>query len=103
MLRALLRSTLYSSSRPFSSRATRDSSFSTLTISLLPVLRGRPKIFRTLSNIKVNRFCRSERVHDDAFLLHRSLDWQSRNNRGLRAVFWVLQFIASGDGAPVVA
>ena len=39
MLRELLRSTLYSSSRPFSSRATRRSSFSTLMISLLPVLR----------------------------------------------------------------
>src|SRR2546429_7084189 len=39
MLRELLRSTLYSSSRPFSSSATRDSSFSTLSMSLLPVLR----------------------------------------------------------------
>src|SRR6266487_2106821 len=54
MLRELLRSTLYSSSRPFSSRATRDSSFSTLSMSLLPVLREeRPKIFLTLSIIKL--------------------------------------------------
>src|SRR5437016_4268692 len=54
MLRELLRSTLYSSSRPFSSSATRDSSFSTLSMSLLPVLREeRPKIFFTLSIIKV--------------------------------------------------
>src|SRR6266436_9302784 len=54
MFRELLRSTLYSSSRPFSSRATRDSSFSTLSMSLLPVLREeRPKIFLTLSIIKL--------------------------------------------------
>src|SRR5882724_525601 len=54
ILREFLRSTLYSSSRPFSSSATRDSSFSTLSISLLPVLREeRPKIFFTLSIIKV--------------------------------------------------
>ena len=49
MLREVLRSTLYSSSRPFSSSATRRSSFSTLTISLLPVLRtDRPKILSYL-------------------------------------------------------
>src|SRR5205085_3252720 len=45
-----------SSSRPFSSKATRDSSFSTLTMSLLPVFREeRPKIFLTLSIIKVKK------------------------------------------------
>jgi hypothetical protein len=56
MFRELLRSTLYSSRRPFSSRATRDSSFSTLSMSLLPVFRDeRPKIFFTLSIIKVKR------------------------------------------------
>src|SRR5439155_26109219 len=56
MFREFLRSTLYSSSRPFSSRATRDSSFSTLSMSLLPVLREeRPKIFFTLSIIKLKR------------------------------------------------
>src|SRR5262249_39662787 len=44
IFRELLRSTLYSSSRPFSSRATRDSSFSTLRMSFLPVFREeRPK------------------------------------------------------------
>ena len=56
MLREVLRSTLYSSSRPFSSSATRRSSFSTLMISLLPVLREeRPKNLFTLSiiNLKV--------------------------------------------------
>src|SRR6266550_3729928 len=54
MFRELLRSTLYSSSRPPSSKATRVSSFSTLRTSLLPVLReGRPKIFLTLSIIKM--------------------------------------------------
>src|SRR5215217_4757681 len=56
MLRELLRSTLYSSKRPFSSKATRDSSFSTLTMSLLPVFRDeRPKIFLTLSIIKLKK------------------------------------------------
>src|SRR6266487_6392474 len=54
MFRELLRSTLYSSSRPFSSRATRDSSFSTLSIILLPAFREEsPKIFFTLSIIKL--------------------------------------------------
>src|SRR5438046_10389582 len=58
MFRELLRSTLYSSSRPFSSSATRDSSFSTLSMSLLPVLREeRPKIFFTLSIIKLKCLC----------------------------------------------
>src|ERR1043166_6482059 len=67
MFRELLRSTLYSSSRPLSSKATRVSSFSTLRTSLLPVLReGRPKIFLTLSIIKMEgltghqRSCRYE-------------------------------------------
>src|SRR5207247_5496031 len=56
MLRELLRSTLYSSSRPFCSSATRDSSFSTLSTSLFPVLREEsPKIFFTLSIIKLER------------------------------------------------
>src|SRR5215831_401451 len=54
MFRELLRSTLYSSRRPPSSKATRVSSFSTLRTSLLPVFReGRPKIFLTLSIIKM--------------------------------------------------
>src|SRR6266403_1261562 len=58
MLRELLRSTLYSSRRPFSSSATRDSSFSTLSMSLLPVLcEERPKIFFTLSIIKLKCLC----------------------------------------------
>src|SRR5437868_13263954 len=58
MFRALLRSTLYSSRRPASSKATRDSSFSTLSMSLLPVLREeRPKIFFTLSIIKLKCLC----------------------------------------------
>src|ERR1043166_4033979 len=49
IFRELLRSTLYSSSRPFSSTATRDSSFSTLSMSFLPVFREeRPKSFLTL-------------------------------------------------------
>src|SRR5256886_7387011 len=56
MFRELSRSTLYSSSWPFSSSATRRSSFSTLRMSLLPVLREeRPKIFFTLSIIKLRR------------------------------------------------
>src|SRR5216110_2564103 len=56
IFRELLRSTLYSSSRPFSSSATRDSSFSTLSMSLFPVLREEsPKIFLTLSIIKLER------------------------------------------------
>src|SRR5689334_21254575 len=57
MLREVFRSTLYSSSRLFSSNATRRSSFSTLITILLPVLReGRPKIFRTFSNINLDTF-----------------------------------------------
>src|SRR6267378_6578891 len=62
MFRELLRSTLYSSSRPFSSRATRDSSFSTLIMSFLPVFREeRPKSFLTLSIIKRNRLSDQKR------------------------------------------
>ena len=62
MLRELLRSTLYSSSRPFSSSATRRSSFSTLTISLLPVLRDeRPKSLFTLSIINLEKLSHTER------------------------------------------
>src|SRR6266404_8348513 len=73
IFRELLRSTLYSSSRPFSSRATRDSSFSTLRTSLLPVLREeRPKIFLTLSIIKLERLANQKQ--------HR--------RRGLRQGFW---------------
>src|SRR4051812_13805987 len=57
MLREVFRSTLYSSSRLFSSNATRRSSFSTLITILFPVLReGRPKIFRTFSNINLGTF-----------------------------------------------
>src|SRR5438046_3448725 len=73
IFRELLRSTLYSSSRPFSSRATRDSSFSTLRTSLLPVLREeRPKIFLTLSIIKLERLA----------------DQKRHRRRGLRQGFW---------------
>src|SRR6476659_8211215 len=62
MLREVFRSTLYSSSRLFSSNATRRSSFSTLITILFPVLRvGRPKIFRTFSNINLGTFRDQER------------------------------------------
>src|SRR5690348_15093348 len=62
MLREVFLSTLYSSSRLFSSNATRRSSFSTLITILFPVLRvGRPKIFRTFSNIKLGTFRDQER------------------------------------------
>src|SRR3954471_20525643 len=58
MLRVLFRSTLYSSSRPFSSSATRRSSFSTLITSFLPVLReARPKILFTFSIIGRGKLC----------------------------------------------
>src|SRR5450755_909418 len=61
MLRELFRSTLYSSSRPFSRSATRRSSFSTLMTSLLPVLReARPRIRFTLSIISNENFCDPE-------------------------------------------
>src|SRR5207248_10180667 len=61
MLRELLRSTLYSSSRPFSRSATRRSSFSTLIISLLPVLgEPRPKIRFTFSIISGESGCDHE-------------------------------------------
>src|SRR5690242_4880002 len=71
MLREPLRSTLYSSSRPFSSNATRRSSFSTLTTNLLPVLREpRPKIFFTLSNIKFKRLRDRERMRSNAENVH---------------------------------
>src|SRR5258707_15060734 len=57
MLRELSRSTLYSSSWPSSRRATRRSSFSTLIISLLPVLRrDRPRNFFTCSIIVLQSF-----------------------------------------------
>src|SRR4030095_14027516 len=57
MLRELSRSTLYSSSRPSSSRATRRSSFSTLITILLPVLRrDRPRIRFTCSIIVLQIF-----------------------------------------------
>src|SRR5688572_25892754 len=62
MLREVLRSTLYSSSRPFSSSATRRSSFSTLIINLLPVFgEPKPKIRFTLSIIIGERVCDHER------------------------------------------
>src|SRR5205807_7490792 len=91
MLRALLRSTLYSSRRPFSSNATRRSSFSTLTTNLLPVLRDvRPKIFFTLSNINFERLRDRERKHGQG-IVHCSLDRHcllkttaDRSWRGLR-------------------
>src|SRR5438105_2738259 len=91
MLRALLRSTLYSSRRPFSSNATRRSSFSTLTTNLLPVLRDvRPKIFFTLSNINFETLRDRERKHGQR-VVHCSLDrhWllkttANRSWRGLR-------------------
>src|SRR5438132_13500747 len=75
LFRQFLRSTLYSSSRPFSSRATRDSSFSTLSMSLLPVLREeRPKIFLTLSIIKVKRL--TDQKWNCRYVLRRSLWWK---------------------------
>src|SRR2546430_17399007 len=84
MLREVLRSTLYSSRRPFSSKATRRSSFSTLITILFPVLREeRPKIFRTLSSINLKRFCDRKR-NGLAAVVHRLL------NR---------QFIVNVDGA----
>src|ERR1700704_2958134 len=62
MFREVLRSTLYSSRRPFSSNATRRSSFSTLIINLLPVLGPpRPKIRLTLSIISGEIGCDHER------------------------------------------
>src|ERR1700759_775715 len=65
MLREVLRSTLYSSRRPFSSNATRRSSFSALMTILFPVLRDeRPKIFRTFSNIiKLTEWVGLHRMH----------------------------------------
>src|SRR6266481_3386831 len=81
MLRELLRSTLYSSSRPFSSSATRDSSFSTLSMSLLPVLREeRPKIFFTLSIIKLKCLC----DHNGNKVIHCLLDRHFHRARGRR-------------------
>src|ERR1700724_3062909 len=75
MLREPLRSTLYSSSRPFSSSATRRSSFSTLTTILLPVLgEPRPKIFLTLSNINFIRLRDLKRMMSCEGNIHRSLD-----------------------------
>src|SRR4029453_3357270 len=66
ILRESLRSTLYSSSRPFSRSATRDSSFSTLSMSLLPVLREEsPKILFTLSIIKLERLIDRKRNRRD--------------------------------------
>src|SRR5450432_134997 len=57
MLRDLSRSTLYSSSCPSSSSATRRSSFSTLMINLLPVLRrDSPRIRFTCSIIMLKIF-----------------------------------------------
>src|SRR5213592_467046 len=84
ILRELLRSTLYSSRRPFSSNATRDSSFSTLNMSLLQVLREeRPKIFLTLSIIKVKgsvtknattgKFC--SKVSNRKFIEYHDVGW----------------------------
>src|SRR5882757_2026851 len=74
MLREVLRSTLYSSSRPFSSKATRRSSFSTLLTILLPVLGDdRRKIFRTLSNIKLKCW-RDRKRNGYAITVHR---WRS--------------------------
>src|SRR5688572_468651 len=62
MFREVLRSTLYSSSRPFSSSATRRSSFSTLIINLLPVFgEPKPKMRFTLSIIIGERVCDHER------------------------------------------
>src|SRR5712692_8904802 len=76
MLRELSRSTLYSSSCPFSSNATRRSSFSTLTINLFPVLREeRPKIFFTLSNINLKWFYDQKRKRC-LNVVHRSQDRQ---------------------------
>src|SRR5260370_28114693 len=81
MLRELLRSTLYSSSRPFSRSATRDSSFSTLSMSLLPVLREeRPKIFFTLSIIKLKCLC----DHNGNKVIHFLLDRHSHRARAPR-------------------
>src|SRR5437588_12410530 len=81
MLRELLRSTLYSSSRPFSSSATRDSSFSTLSMSLLPVLREeRPKIFFTLSIIKLKCLC----DHNENKVIRCLLDRHFHRSRGRR-------------------
>src|SRR5215213_10182576 len=72
MLRELFLSTLYSSRRPFSSSATRRSSFSTLITSFLPVFReARPKIRFTFSIIGRGKFC----DHPDA-----------RQHRGVHAV-----------------
>src|SRR6476646_3713318 len=81
MLREVLRSTLYSSSRPFSSNATRRSSFSALITILFPVLRGeKPKIFRTLSNIQFNKWVDLHRMNErDA--VHR---WKSNNQNRRR-------------------
>src|SRR2546423_1475493 len=62
MFREVFRSTLYSSRRPFSSNATRRSSFSTLITNLLPVLGPpRPKIRLTLSIISRESGCDHER------------------------------------------
>src|SRR5213075_1111884 len=62
MFREVLRSTLYSSRRPFSSNATRRSSFSTLITNLLPVLGPpRPKIRLTFSIISREIGCDHER------------------------------------------
>src|SRR5260370_3935592 len=83
-----LRSTLYSSSRPFSSNATRRSSFSTLTTNLLPVLRAvRPKIFFTLSNIDFERL-RDREPKQGQGIVHCSLD---------------RHLIVKSDGAPETA
>src|SRR4029077_19004230 len=71
MLPDFLPSTLYLSSRLFSSSATRDSSFSTLSMSLLPVLcEERPKIFFTLSIIKLKCWC----DHNENKVVHCLLD-----------------------------
>src|SRR4029077_1347726 len=81
MLPDFLPSTLYLSSRLFSSSATRDSSFSTLSMSLLPVLcEERPKIFFTLSIIKLKCWC----DHSRNKIIHYLLDRHFHRVRGRR-------------------